>query len=741
MEPPEDDEAPGAAGQPAAAADQAPAAAAAPERPVASGPEQGERDDEDVSDVADEESEGDDVDRQLGEDISSKVAMYFHAVQLSEEEGEQLNARFLQSYRRACEGRGAPIESVCKSFARKDLQGSVSVIHSELSAPQIEAIGQAVNENSQIRVVQLKDARLSMSGVQLLLNTLQRTESVTTLALSCNACFKDGAAVGPLAEFLRQSTALRQLTLDECQLGDKGVEALASGLSRATGLRAVNLRMNQIGDRGVLALGNALRDSALEEVLLRNNEFGAGGALAMAPMLGSEPVLCDCQLTAGMMSSGPQRLLPLGLESPHHRWWSCTHCRRAGQSVHLPLNAPSQPVHCPAPTCRKVIGRHAQDPGKPAEWTCATCRRTRGVPVRTEAAPRAARGGGARGCELKDLRLRENPLGDLGLECIGQILRCNTSVKNLELHSTQVGEGGVECLFHAMNPLRSKQQDLPYNKKVTEIDLSANRDGDRIIDMLGDLLQGRVIRALYLRKVSVTEKGMRKFVAHAQRSWENIPVPTRMPRIKDWKEDDSALDVEQPGFQLLHTLDLGDNDVGDGAAALGTILPRLVGLRYLGLRKNNIYPVAAAKLAESLIPLPRWRAPWWNTTLAELDMADNSCGFEGGMTWARVICENRTLRKLQLGEAGMPREVVQELDRSWREASAMGLRRIGPPGKAAGKSRGYTDRPSQVRALRGTRRKLYSGPTQGGGPGWEMMRVPVPAPQRFPVSSWQPTRY
>ena len=53
-------------------------------------------------------------------------------------------------------------------------------------------------------------------------------------------------------------TALRELHLGECHIGDKGTKALAEALQRNRWLQVLGLAHNRIGDSGVTALAGAL---------------------------------------------------------------------------------------------------------------------------------------------------------------------------------------------------------------------------------------------------------------------------------------------------------------------------------------------------------------------------------------------------------------------------------------------------------------------------------------------------
>ena len=104
----------------------------------------------------------------------------------------------------------------------------------------------------------------------------------TWLDLSSRLLSAKGAAVLAQALLVGALPMLKQLWLDDNQIGDEGCKALAEHLP--TSLEMLWLSENQIGDEGCMALAEHLPTS-LKELWLGDNQIGDEGCKALAEHL------------------------------------------------------------------------------------------------------------------------------------------------------------------------------------------------------------------------------------------------------------------------------------------------------------------------------------------------------------------------------------------------------------------------------------------------------------------------
>ena len=85
-----------------------------------------------------------------------------------------------------------------------------------------------------------------------------------------------------LAESLKINTTLRELLLEQNNIGAAGAEALAETLKTNSSLRTLWLGGNNIGAAGAEALGESLKINVTLENLFLELNVGRAGALALA---------------------------------------------------------------------------------------------------------------------------------------------------------------------------------------------------------------------------------------------------------------------------------------------------------------------------------------------------------------------------------------------------------------------------------------------------------------------------
>eukprot|EP01065_Artemidia_motanka_P003730 TRINITY_DN11778_c0_g1_i2.p1 TRINITY_DN11778_c0_g1~~TRINITY_DN11778_c0_g1_i2.p1 ORF type:complete len:659 (+),score=183.22 TRINITY_DN11778_c0_g1_i2:64-1977(+) len=590
------------------------------------------------------------------------------------------------AYRQACaKGGRRVLEALDRQLAGKRDSAAISVIHTALAPECLAPIIDVATNTQFVRVLQLKAVELDLHGVRQLCTALQHSKSLTTLALSCNPQLSDPAAQEEVRRLLDKSETLRQLTLDECDLKDSGIKVLCSG-DAVSKLRALNLRHNDVTDEGALVLGRALsRNTVLEEIILRANRITSRGVIALTPLLGCAPVFCACTKE-------------LGFQSAKHRWWRCSvpDCKHPS-GFRCSLDASSHDVVC---KCGFLVGTHEQN--GTGTWECV-CRGR--ITTGSELGLRPD------GVVLKELRLRENALGDLGAEVLGEALRTNTSVKTVELQDTQATSIGLCRALHALDP-DSRHLSLPWNSDASELELSYNEGGPQLAATLGALMSRRKFKSLCLRKLRLSESGARELLktVTAPRPPAPAAAPPASPEPPPGRPDDvqdplplsppraaapaaalhladsipgpphtepaveapaavgcGALQAAENEWTALGNLDLSDNELGDeGLRLVSAVMPHLTSLRAISLRSNNISSEGMTQFADRLrgYPISKSAESNWVCTLQEIDVADNRSGYEGGAAWLQVVEEVSSLRKLQLVQNEIPAMLCQALQKS-----------------------------------------------------------------------------
>ena len=119
----------------------------------------------------------------------------------------------------------------------------------------------AVKSNSTIKELYLDDSNIGDEGAMALANALKSNMTLQELCLHSSNIGDKGAMA--LAEALKSDSTLQELVhLAYNNIGDKGAMALADALKNNSTLHTLGLCSNNIGDEGVMALADALTSNS-----------------------------------------------------------------------------------------------------------------------------------------------------------------------------------------------------------------------------------------------------------------------------------------------------------------------------------------------------------------------------------------------------------------------------------------------------------------------------------------------
>jgi Ran GTPase-activating protein (RanGAP) involved in mRNA processing and transport len=167
---------------------------------------------------------------------------------------------------------------------------SLDLTSSALGSAGLAEIAPALYHNTSIKTLDLSNNGLNdVESANVLRELLRRNESITSLCL-CRITFGlNAAAARSIFEGVRSNTALQQLDLRGCGLGDQGISILANALTlRNASLLELHINHNQITSVGVRALLDNGVDAVktLTKLCLAGNPIRSEGATILADPLG-----------------------------------------------------------------------------------------------------------------------------------------------------------------------------------------------------------------------------------------------------------------------------------------------------------------------------------------------------------------------------------------------------------------------------------------------------------------------
>eukprot|EP00435_Cladocopium_sp_Y103_P067168 s76_g29.t1 len=148
-----------------------------------------------------------------------------------------------------------------------------------------------------LTTVDLSANDISSKGMNFILRTMLINRSVKALDLSSktgsnrNRFSKLNA--GPLEDLLLRNSTLQRLSLSTCTLGAVGAQGLSRGLVGNQSLKFLDVSQNDLGDKGACYIASVLKECALEELNLADNNICDEGLISLACSLGSLPNKMD----------------------------------------------------------------------------------------------------------------------------------------------------------------------------------------------------------------------------------------------------------------------------------------------------------------------------------------------------------------------------------------------------------------------------------------------------------------
>jgi hypothetical protein len=186
-------------------------------------------------------------------------------------------------------------------LSRKDVQQLTAVLRQnralqylDLTSSALGSAGLAEIAPALYRIISIKTLDLSINGLDdidsanVLRELLRRNKTITSLYLAGNTFGRNAAAARRIFEGVYSNTALQQLYLRGCGLGDQGIAVLANALAiRKAAMLELDLRVNEITSVGVRSLvDNVEAVKTLTKLYLTGNPIGSEGATVLADAFG-----------------------------------------------------------------------------------------------------------------------------------------------------------------------------------------------------------------------------------------------------------------------------------------------------------------------------------------------------------------------------------------------------------------------------------------------------------------------
>jgi hypothetical protein len=184
---------------------------------------------------------------------------------------------------------------------------SLDLTSSALGSAGLAEIAPALYHNTSIKTLDLTGNGLDdIESANGLRELLRRNKTITSLCISDNTFGSNAAAARGILQGVRSNTALQQLDLSYCEMGDHGISLLAKALAiRNASNLELNLQMNEITSVGVHALvdDNVEAVKTLTMLSLMYNPVRSEGATILADALGRNAMpslkrlhLCVCHI-------------------------------------------------------------------------------------------------------------------------------------------------------------------------------------------------------------------------------------------------------------------------------------------------------------------------------------------------------------------------------------------------------------------------------------------------------------
>uniref|UniRef100_A0A8C3SCQ0 Uncharacterized protein n=1 Tax=Chelydra serpentina TaxID=8475 RepID=A0A8C3SCQ0_CHESE len=320
------------------------------------------------------------------------------------------------------------------------------------------------------------------------LTTVLRTnQSLTELELGANVGLGD-SGVQQLCEGLKHSNCkLQRLDLWDCGLMDAGCMDLAAVLRTSQSLTELKLSHNKLGDAGVKLLCEGLKQNCkLQSLSLRWCNITNAGCGDLADVLRINQYLTKLMLGYNKdLGDSGVRLLCEGLKDPN--------CKLQMLELHG--------CHLSTACCEDLSAALTTSQTLTYLDLAANRVEDSGVWLLCEGLKHP-------NCKLQRLRLGRCDLTDAGCGDLSAVLRANQSLTELELSYNKLGDAVVQLLCEILKHPNCKLQRLGLagcyltdaasadlatvlrtSQSLTELDLSGNNPGDAGVQLLCEALK------------------------------------------------------------------------------------------------------------------------------------------------------------------------------------------------------------------------------------------------------------
>ncbi|KAL1779952.1 NLRC3 isoform X1 [Sigmodon hispidus] len=414
---------------------------------------------------------------------------------------------------------------------------SLRLDNNQFRYPVMELLSSVLSgKECRIRNISLTENQIGNKGAKALARSLLVNRSLITLDLRSNSIGPQGAKA--LADSLKINRTLTSLSLQSNVIKDGGVMCMAEALVSNQTITILQLQKNLIGPMGAQQMADALKQNrSLKTLMFSSNTIGDGGAMTLAEALKVNQGLENLDLQSNAISNTGVAVLMRALCVNHTL-----------SRLNLRENSIS-------PEGARVLAQ-------------ALCTNS----------------------TLKHLDLTANLLHDQGAQAIAVAVGGNHSLTHLHLQWNFIQAGAARALGQA----------LQINRTLTTLDLQENAIGDEgASEVAWALKVNTSLTALYLQVASIGTQG-------AQALGEALAV-NRTLEILDLRGNDigvagaKALANALKLNSSLRRLNLQENSLGmEGAIYIAAALSENHGLRHINLQGNPIGESGARMISEAI---------------------------------------------------------------------------------------------------------------------------------------------
>ncbi|XP_062895928.1 NACHT, LRR and PYD domains-containing protein 12-like isoform X2 [Mobula hypostoma] len=552
----------------------------------------------------------------------------------------------------------------------------------ELGDSGVKLVSAALsNSKCCIQKLWLFDVSLTANGAKDLISTLSTSRSLKELSLNDNNLGDSGVKLVSAA--LRDSECnIQKLWLWNVGLTDSGAGDLNATLGGNPSLTVLNLNNNKLEDSGVKLVSAALKKSRckLQELGLRDVGLTDSGAKDLASALSTNRSLMELNLNDNKLGDSGVKLVSEVLKKAN--------CKI--QKLWL------RDVGLTNPGAKDLASALSSNPSLTELNLGANKLGDSGVILLSAALKNSE-------CKIQKLWLDNVGLTDSAVEDLASALRTNQSLTELSLNDNKLGDSGVKLVSAALRKPECKIQKLwlrnvgltdsgakdldsalRTNPSLTELNLSGNKLGDSGVKLVSEALRNSEckIQKLWLQNVGLTDSGAKDLVSTLSTSPSLMELNLNDNELRDSgvKLVSAALRDSNCEIQKLWLRDVGltDSGAGDLVSALSTnrsLTELNLGANKLGdsgvklvsaaLRKSEckiqklwLYDVGlTANGAKEIIS-----TLGTNRSLTELSLNDNKLGDSGvKLVSAALRVSECKIQKLWLRDVGLTDSGVEDL--------------------------------------------------------------------------------